>query len=184
MTAPNYRTHLLTGRFRELYSYPPSDGSASRSHSPDGNARGNLAPQARLQRLKVELEQLESDIASSNNTNSTSSDDPETLLRGLSEIRQRLSTLGSSTEMARTSQKLLTRVTSSANPKPASTMPNGALNNSAETGESLRSGQSTSETETISSLDRRLGELETAVGASNATLDEVGGFIVRQADID
>jgi hypothetical protein len=169
--------YLLPGRFRELYSHPPSDGSISRSPSPDGGMGRKLAPQARLQRLKAELKQLESDIVSANHANSTSSDDPETLLLGLTEIRERLNTLGSSAEMARTSQKLLFRVASSASPKTASAVPNGAMNNDTETREPVRTGQSTSEAEIISSLDRRLGELEISVGASNATLDEVGDFI-------
>lgn len=136
---------------------------------------GKLAPQARLQRLQAELDQLENDIAPSEHANSTSSDEPETLLRGLAEIRERLNTLGSSAEMARTSRKLLLRVASSTNPQTAST--NGAMNNGTETRETERRGQSTSEGETISSLDRRVGELEIAVGASNAALDEVGLFI-------
>jgi len=134
--------------------------------------RRKLPAHARLQRLKAELERLESDMTSSNCANSTSPEDPEALLRGLTEIRQRLHTLGSSTEMARTSQKLLSRVTSSASPTPASTTANGT-----ESGDRVRNEQSTSEAETISSLDRRLGELETVVGASNATLDEVGCFM-------
>jgi hypothetical protein len=130
-----------------------------------------LPPHARLQHLRAELERLESDMASSNYANSTSSDDPEALLRGLTEIRQRLHTLSSSTEM-RTSQKLLSRVTSSASSAPAFTTANGA-----ESGDRVRNEQSTSDAENISSLDRRLGELEIAVGASNAALDEVGYFM-------
>ncbi|KAF8317912.1 hypothetical protein DL93DRAFT_2226049 [Clavulina sp. PMI_390] len=163
-------------QFRNFYSYPPSDGSRSRSPSPDFTSFRKLPPKARLQRLMEELQELDQEVAKE--SAQTPDDDPESLLQGVSDLKERIMVLSTAPEMARNSHKLLSRAVGTAS-KPASgehTNGNGATTNGA--GSSKASEAATEGTpadqdaETMASLDRRLGEIELIIGASNATLDE------------
>lgn len=93
-------------------------------------------------------------------------------MHGLSELRGRLNNLGTG-ETKSTSHKLLSKVVAPTKSTSESTVAvNGTATNGVKSVDVSNDPAST-ETETLSSLDHRLGELELLIGASNATLDEV-----------
>jgi nuclear migration protein JNM1 len=127
--------------------------------------------------LRKELDTLEKAVSDPSNplpAEAGQDPDPEAMMRGLAEIRGRLNNVGGG-ESRGTDYALVTRVLQSA--KPNTSIP---ANSSIATGDAADQTKgkdsvpkkSEVDVDTLGHLDKRLGELESLIGASNATLDE------------
>lgn len=153
-------------RARTRYAYPPSPTS---SESPESPTRGPPPLSYRLRTLQAELSSLEADISDPSNpllvNEQDSGVDPGELLRGLVDVRGRLEKINN----AKTGRgKLVNAV-----------MDGGRSGlTDANPTESTPAGQGTERQvhpQDLAELDERVGELESVVGASTTSLDEVGG---------
>ena len=173
----------FVGKFRQLYSYGDSEeedvvpaaslSSSSRRHPRDRESR--------LRRLRAELEQLEQEIAvpaETTDMETTVNVDTASLMASLTEVKGRLETLntGASSSSTAKNQKLLSRVLKSATPASSTSNPTDShvpLTNGANGSNSHAEPPTSTDADTFALLDRRLGELEATIGASDAPLDEV-----------
>ncbi|KAI0033135.1 hypothetical protein K488DRAFT_78078 [Vararia minispora EC-137] len=140
---------------RAVYSFP-----ASRSSSPSSKPR-SLA--LRLHQLQVELSLLETELADPINLYDDRNEgqvDSSELIKGLVEVKSRLEKLNTMRVGRSRLQNMLKDRTGSA-PEAASEQPpkpsSGAVGSARK----------------VAEIDRRLGELEKAVGSSSAALDEL-----------
>jgi nuclear migration protein JNM1 len=170
---------LLLGRFREIYAYPESrDGSPSRSPSPPSSTRKPVPLNTRLQLLQKELDTLEKAVSDPSNllaAEAGQDPDPEAMMRGLAEIRGRLNNIGGG-ESRGTEHALVSRVFQSA--KPNTSIPADGSITTGDAADQTKGKDGVSQkpeanVDALGHLDKRLGELESLIGASNATLDEV-----------
>ncbi len=164
---------MLLGRFKEIYTYPTRHGDrSSRSPSPSYSQRHPASLQERLLSLRKELESLESDISERSQTSGAPTErDAEILMRGLVEIRTRLIGLGDGARDAQ--RKPLTRAVEAAKVAPSSILTKPESQETMEM-KDTRPGDA----DTLSRLDKRLDELESLIGSSNALLDEVRKFSI------
>ncbi|KAG8728766.1 hypothetical protein FRC11_010241 [Ceratobasidium sp. 423] len=142
-------------RQRELYSYPDSSYSSSRSPSPP---RSNLPLSQRIELMKNELAQLEAEAAG----DADSKDEPTELIRELSDMRGRLAGIGSRT-------RLINAMVSGKNKNKAKAEADATQNvgtQSAEPEISRAQGGG------VVDMDRRIAQLEKLIGASGTSLDE------------
>ena len=152
-------------RARTRYAYPPSPTSSDPPQSP---TRGPPPFSYRLRALQAELSALEADISDPTNPilvdEQDSGIDPGELLRGLVDVRGRLEKI-SGTKTGR--GKFVNAVIDGGRPgltdanqadlTPASKKPEGQANS-----------------QDLAKLDERVGELESVIGSSTTSLDEVG----------
>ena len=151
-------------RARTRYAYPPSPTA---SDSPDSPTRGPPPLSYRLRTLQAELSALEADISDPTNpllvSEQDSGIDPGELLRGLVDVRGRLGKINS-TKTGR--GKLVNAVIDGGRPDPPDANQTESI--------SGRKAESQVNPQDLAELDERVGELESAIGSSTASLDEVG----------
>lgn len=152
-------------RARTRYAYPPSPTS---SDSPESPTRGPPPLSYRLQTLQTELSALERDISDPADpllvNEQDSSIDPGELLRGLVDVRGRLEKIGG----AKTGRgKLVNVVIDGGKP--------GLIDaNLAESTPAGKVAERDINPQDLTELDERVGELESVIGSSTTSLDEVG----------
>ncbi|KAF8750850.1 Dynamitin [Rhizoctonia solani] len=142
-------------RQRELYSYPDSSYSSSRSPSP---SRSNLPLSQRIELMKNELAQLEAEAVGSTD----SKDEPTELMRELSDMRGRLTGIGSRT-------RLINAMANGKNKdkaKPEADTQHGTWSPTAP------SRRLPSTWWRSSRYGQRIAQLEKLIGASGTSLDE------------
>ena len=152
-------------RARTRYAYPPSPTSSNPSESP---TRGSPPLSYRLQALQAELSALEADISDPTNPilvdGQRSGIDPGELLRGLVDVRGRLEKING-TKTGR--GKFVNAVIDGGRP--------GLLDaNQPESTSVGKEPEKQVEPQDLAKLDERVGELESVIGSSTASLDEVG----------
>ncbi|CAE6443479.1 unnamed protein product [Rhizoctonia solani] len=143
-------------RQRELYSYPDSSYSSSRSPSP---SRSNLPLSQRIELMKNELAQLEAEAAGSTD----SKDEPTELMRELSNMRGRLTGVGSRT-------RLINAMVHGKNKDRAKPEADASARNVAP--HSAEPEISSAHGGGVVDMDRRIAQLEKLIGASGTSLDE------------
>jgi nuclear migration protein JNM1 len=153
-------------RARTRYAYPPSPTS---SDPPESPTRGPPPFPYRLQTLQAELSALEADISDPTNpllvNEQDSGIDPGELLRGLVDVRGRLEKInGTKTGRGR----LVTAVIDGGRPG----LPDAHPTESTPAG---KGAERRVDPQDLAELDERVGELESVIGSSTASLDEVGG---------
>ena len=152
-------------RARTRYAYPPSPTS---SDPPESPTRGPPPLSYRLRTLQAELSALEADISDPTNpllvNEQDSGIDPGELLRGLVEVRGRL---GKINETKTGRGKLVNAVIDGVRPG----LPDANLTESTPVGQRAERQVNPQD---LAELDERVGELESAIGSSTTSLDEVG----------
>ncbi|GAB1525733.1 hypothetical protein RhiTH_008898 [Rhizoctonia solani] len=143
-------------RQRELYSYPDSSYSSSRSPSP---SRSNLPLSQRIELMKNELAQLEAEAVGSTD----SKDEPTELMRELSDMRGRLTGIGSRTRLINAMANGKNK--DKAKPE-ADTSARNVVPHSAQPEIAIPHGGG------VVDMDRRIAQLEKLIGASGTSLDE------------
>ncbi|KDN41384.1 hypothetical protein RSAG8_07499, partial [Rhizoctonia solani AG-8 WAC10335] len=143
-------------RQRELYSYPDSSYSSSRSPSP---SRSNLPLSRRIELMKSDLAQLEAEAAGDTDPK----DEPTELIRELSDMRGRLAGIGSRARLinAMVNSKTKDKAT------PESDAPTQNVGNQRVEPEISRAHSGG-----VVDMDRRIAQLEKLIGASGTSLDE------------
>jgi nuclear migration protein JNM1 len=152
-------------RARTRYAYPPSPTS---SEPPESPTRGPPPLSYRLQALQAELSTLEADISDPTNpilvNEQGSGIDPGELLRGLVDVRGRLEKING-TKTGR--GKFVNAV-----------IDGGRVGlsdaNQAELAPVGKRPERQDNPQDLVKLDERVGELESVIGSSTASLDEVG----------
>ena len=152
-------------RARTRYAYPPSPTS---SDPPESPTRGPPPLAYRLRTLQAELSALEADISDPTNpllvNEQDSGIDPGELLRGLVDVRGRLGRInGTKTGRGR----LVNAVIDGMRPG----LPDTNLTDSTPVGQRAERQVNPQD---LAELDERVGELESAIGSSTTSLDEVG----------
>jgi len=152
-------------RARTRYAYPPSPTS---SDPPESPTRGPPPLSYRLRTLQAELSALEADISDPTNpllvNEQDSGIDPGELLRGLVDVRGRLGKING-TKTGR--GKLVNAVIDGMRPS----LPDPNLTDSTPVGQRAERQVNPQD---LAKLDERVGELESAIGSSTTSLDEVG----------
>ena len=152
-------------RARTRYAYPPSPTSTDPPESP---TRGPPPLSYRLRALQAELSALEADVSDPTNPllvdDQESGTDPGELLRGLVDVRGRLGKI-SGTRTGR--GKLVNAVIDGGRPG----LPD--VNPTDSTSAGKRAERQINPQDLVE-LDERVGELESAIGSSTTSLDEVG----------
>ena len=152
-------------RARTRYAYPPSPTS---SEPPESPIRGPPPLPYRLQTLQAELSALERDISDPTNPllaiEQDSGIDPGELLRGLVDVRGRLEKIND-TKTGR--GKLVNAVIDGGRLGPSDAIPT-------ESTPAGKRAERRVDPQDLAELDERVGELESVVGSSTASLDEVG----------
>ncbi|KAH7335935.1 Dynamitin-domain-containing protein [Rhizoctonia solani] len=138
-------------RQRELYSYPDSSYSSSRSPSP---SRSNLPLAQRIDLMKHELAQLEAEASEIDRK-----DEPTELIRELSDMRGRLTGIGSRT-------RLINAMANSKHKEKAKPESDAPMKNVGHQPEIARAEGG------VVDMDRRIAQLEKLIGASGTSLDE------------
>ncbi|CAE6473121.1 unnamed protein product [Rhizoctonia solani] len=138
-------------RQRELYSYPDSSYSSSRSPSP---SRSNLPLPQRIELMKSELAQLEAEASEMDRK-----DEPTELIRELSDMRGRLTGIGSRT-------RLINAMANSKRKEKAKPESDSPTKNVGQQSEIARAEGG------VVDMDRRIAQLEKLIGASGTSLDE------------
>ena len=155
-------------RARTRYAYPPSPTS---SDPPESPARGPPPLSYRLRALQAELSALETDISDPTNpilvNERDSGIDPGELLRGLVDVRGRLERINA-TKTGR--GKFVNAVIDGGRPG----LPDAIQTESKPVG---KRPERQVNPQDLAKLDERVGELESAIGSSTASLDEVGSQI-------
>ncbi|CAE6443153.1 unnamed protein product [Rhizoctonia solani] len=144
-------------RQRELYSYPDSSYSSSRSPSP---SRSNLPLSQRIELMKNELAQLEVEAAGDTDPK----DEPTELIRELSDMRGRLAGMGSRARL----------INAMANNKPkekAKAEVDAPTKNVDQQGVEPEISRAHGGGGVVD-MDRRIAQLEKLIGASGTSLDE------------
>ncbi|KAF9650895.1 hypothetical protein BDM02DRAFT_3092305 [Thelephora ganbajun] len=151
-------------RARTRYAYPPSPTS---SDPPESPTRGSPPLSYRLRTLRAELSALEADISDPTNpllvNEQDSGIDPGELLRGLVDVRGRLENING-TKTGR--GKLVHAVIDGARPS----LPDASPTDSTPVG---KRAERQVNLQDLAELDERVGELESVVGSSTASLDEL-----------
>ncbi|CUA70444.1 putative dynactin subunit 2 [Drosophila pseudoobscura pseudoobscura] [Rhizoctonia solani] len=145
-------------RQRELYSYPDSSYSSSRSPSP---SRSNLPLAQRIELMKNELAQLEAEAAGDTDPK----DEPTELIRELSGMRGRLAGIGSRARLISAVANNKTKEKEKAKPE------TDAPTQNVET-QPVESEISRAHGGGVVDIDRRIAQLEKLIGASGTSLDE------------
>ena len=152
-------------RARTRYAYPPSPTSSDHPESP---TRGPPPLSHRLRTLQTELSALEADISDPTNPllvyEQDSGIDPGELLRGLVDVRGRLEKING-TKTGR--GKLVSAVMDGGRPGLLDTAP-------ADSPPAGKRADRQVSPQDLAELDERVGELESVIGSSTTSLDEVG----------
>jgi nuclear migration protein JNM1 len=152
-------------RARTRYAYPPSPTS---SDPPESPTRGAPSLAYRLRTLQAELSALEADISDPTNPlladEQDSGIDPGELLRGLVDVRGRLEKIN----VTKTGRgKLVNAVIDGERPG----LPDANATDSTSVG---KKAEKQVDPQDLAELDERVGELESVIGSSTTSLDEVG----------
>ncbi|KIO20564.1 hypothetical protein M407DRAFT_220326 [Tulasnella calospora MUT 4182] len=163
---------------RTVYTYPPSP-TASRSPSPGDPASSTRGPplRARLRALQQELSALESEISDPSNPLLLQEADVDTgeMLKGLVEVRGRLTSLsGTHIHGVRREELVEKAVRAAKPPPPSSADPKSTGAQPPTPSRPTHAGRTPSigENKAIVEMDRRVAELEKLIGANNAAHDE------------
>ncbi|CAE6416112.1 unnamed protein product [Rhizoctonia solani] len=140
-------------RQRELYSYPDSSYSSSRSPSP---SRSNLPLSQRIELMKSDLAQLEAEAAGDTDPK----DEPTELIRELSDMRGRLAGIGSRARLINAMNNSKPKEKA----KPETDAPTENVVQQSEISRAQGGG--------VVDMDRRIAQLEKLIGASGTSLDE------------
>jgi len=161
---PLLRRYIERHRARTRYAYPPSPTS---SDPPESPTRGPPPLSYRLRTLQAELSALEADISDPTNpllvNEQDSGVDPGELLRGLVDVRGRLGKING-TKTGR--GKLVNAVMDGMRPG----LSDANITDSTPVGQRAERQVNPQD---LTELDERVGELESAIGSSTTSLDEV-----------